>query len=107
MYKKAVEIDPNYFEAYLNLGYVTISPAIDQYNAANQIPTNKQKEYDAAVAKANAQFNLSKPYLLKASELNPKSVEALNNLKMYYLGTKDNVNANKIQKQIEGLNAKQ
>lgn len=106
MYKKAVEIDPNYFEAYLNLGYVTISPAIDQYNAANQIPTNKQKEYEAAVTKANNQFNLAKPYLLKATELNPKSVEALNNLKMYYLGTKDNAHANEVQKQIEALNAK-
>jgi hypothetical protein len=55
----------------LNLGYVIISPAIDAYNAANKLPTNQQKAYDAAMAKANAQFDLAKPYLLKAVELNP------------------------------------
>ena len=102
-YKKAIAIDPNYFEANLNLGYVLISPAIDEYNAANQLPASKQKEYDAAVAKAKADFNAAKPYLLKATELNPKSVDALNNLKTYYLGVQDNVNANATQKKIEAL----
>lgn len=102
-YKKAVAIDPNYFEANLNLGYVLISPAIDEYNAANQLPANKQKEYDAAIAKSKADFAAAKPYLLKAVELNPKSVDALNNLKTYYLGVQDNVNANATQKKIEAL----
>jgi len=104
-YKKAVVIDPNYFEANLNLGYVLINPAIDAYNAANQLPTNKQKEYEAAVAKANLQFDAAKPYLQKAVDLNPKSVDGLTNLKTYYLGKKDMTNANAIQKQIDALNA--
>ncbi|QQL51083.1 tetratricopeptide repeat protein [Mucilaginibacter ginkgonis] len=103
MYKKALELDPNYFEANLNMGYVTINPAIEMYNAANKLPANKQKEYDAAVAKAGAQFDLAKPYLLKAVELNPKSEDALRNLKTYYLGKKDNANATAIQKQIDAL----
>ena len=102
-YKKAIAIDPNYFEANLNLGYVLISPAIDEYNAANQLPASKQKEYDAAIAKSKADFNAAKPYLQKAVELNPKSVDALNNLKTYYLGVQDNVNANATQKKIEAL----
>ena len=102
-YKKALAIDPDYFEANLNLGYVTISPAIDEYNAANQLPASKQKEYDAAIAKSKADFNAAKPYLLKAVELNPKSIDALNNLKTYYLGVQDNVNANATQKKIEAL----
>jgi hypothetical protein len=103
MYKKALEIDPEFFEAALNMGYVTISPAIDMYNAANQIPGNKQKEYDAAIAKSKEQFELSKPYLLKSVELQPKSIDALNNLKMYYLGTKDTAHANEIQKRIDAV----
>jgi hypothetical protein len=104
MYKKALEIDPNYFEANLNLGYALISPAIDMYNAANQLPPSKQKEYDAALAKATAQFELAKPYLLKAVELNPKSKDALLNLKTYYLGIKDPADATATQKKIEALN---
>lgn len=103
LYKKAVEIDPNYFEAYLNLGYVSISPAIDLYNAANQLPPSQQKEYDAAIAKSKAQFDVAKPYILKALAINPKSIDALTNLKTYYLGTKDPAHATEIQKQIDAL----
>jgi len=103
MYKKALEIDPNYFEANLNIGYVIINPAIDDYNAANKLPANKQKEYDVAIAKAKAQFEAAKPYLLKAADLNPKSIDALTNLRTYYLGVKDDANANKIKAQIDAL----
>jgi hypothetical protein len=92
-YKKAIEIDANYFEANLNLGYVLMRPAIDTYNAANKLPASKQKEYDAAIAKSNAQFDLAKPYLQKAVELNPKSVDALSNLRNYYRGKTDPAHA--------------
>jgi hypothetical protein len=103
MYKKALEIDANYFEANLNLGYVLLSPAIDTYNAANQLPANKQKEFDAAVAKSNEMFDLAKPYLLKAVDIDPKSTDALENLKTYYLGKRDVTNANLIKAKIEAL----
>ncbi|MFB9844483.1 tetratricopeptide repeat protein [Mucilaginibacter ginsenosidivorans] len=102
-YKKAVAIDPNYFEAVLNLGYVTMAPAIDLYNGAQQIPVTQTKVYDAQMAKAKAQFDLAKPYLLKAVELNSSSLDALTNLKSYYLGTRDEANANAVQKKIEAL----
>lgn len=102
-YKKALEIDPNYYEANLNLGYVLMKPGIDTYNNAQQLPSTKQKEYDAAVAKAGTQLDLAKPYLLKAVELNPKSVDALTNLKTYYSGKHDLTNANDVQKKIDAL----
>jgi tetratricopeptide (TPR) repeat protein len=107
MYKKALEIDPNYFEANLNYGYVILNPAIDAYNAANKLPANKQKEYDAAIAKAKGQFEQAKPYLVKAVELQPKSIDALQNLRTYYLGVKDDANATKLKAQIEALPANQ
>ncbi|MEO8887099.1 MAG: hypothetical protein ABI367_13630 [Mucilaginibacter sp.] len=103
MYKKALAIDPNFFEANLNLGYSLISPAIDMYNAANQLPANKQKEYEAAIAKSNEQFDLAKPYLLKAVDLNPKSADALSNLKTYYRAKNDMTNATAIQKRLDEL----
>jgi tetratricopeptide (TPR) repeat protein len=103
MYKKALEVDPNYFEANLNMGYVIIAPAIDSYNAANKLPANQQKAYDAAMAKATAQFDQAKPYLLKAVELNPKSPDALNNLLTYYKGKKDDANIAKITAQLNAL----
>ena len=102
-YKKAVALDPNYFEAVLNLGYVTMAPAIDTYNDAQLLPVTATKAYDAAMAKAKAQFELAKPYLLKAVELNPQSSDALTNLKSYYMGTRDDANANATQKKIDAL----
>jgi tetratricopeptide (TPR) repeat protein len=103
MYTKALALDPNYFEANLNLGYVLLAPAIETFNAANKLPASKQKEYDAAIAKSGVQFDKAKPYLLKAVELNPKSAEALSNLATYYKGKKDDANAAKINKQIKDL----
>lgn len=109
-YKKALEIDPDYFEANLNLGYVLIRPAIDMYNAANKLPANKEKEYQAAILKSNAQFDVAKPFLQKAVDLNPKSVDALTNLRSYYRGYSDHAhaaeNASKatdLKKQIDAL----
>jgi hypothetical protein len=103
-YKKALEIDHNYFEAVLNLGYVSMAPAIDKYNAARFL--NDQKSYDAAMKNVNSQFEVAKPYLLKAVELKPDSPDALTNLKSYYLGIRDQDNANVVQKKIDALPVK-
>ena len=109
-YKKALEIDPDYFEANYNLGYSLMRPAIDEYNAANKLPASKQKEYEGMIVKANAQFDLAKPYLQKAVDINPKSVDALNNLRNYYRGKSDPAHkaeyaakAEELKKQIDAL----
>jgi len=105
-YQKALDIDPNYFEANLNLGYVIMSPAIDMFNAANKLPVSKQKEYTAAVAKSNALFSKAEPYILKATEVNPTSLEALSNLKTVYIGRKEDAKAAAVQKKIDALSKK-
>ncbi len=109
-FKQAVEIDPNYFDAEMNLGYVLMQPAIVSYNAANQLPVNQQKQYVAMRTKANEQFDVSKPYLLKAVELKPNSTDALSNLMNYYRGNSDPAHAAEykakaadLKKQIDAL----
>lgn len=114
MYKKAIEIDPDYFEANLNLGSVFMKPGIDLYNAANNLPSNaKQKDYDDLRYKADKQFNVALPYLLKAQAINPKSDLALTNLRNYYRGMYDpahtaenKVKADEIKKQLDSLGVK-
>jgi tetratricopeptide (TPR) repeat protein len=104
MYKKALEIDPEYYEANLNAGFALLSPGIDMYNYANNyLPPSKQKEYNAALAKSTAMVENAKPYLLKATALKPTSVDALRNLKNYYLVTKNTAEANETQKKIDAL----
>lgn len=100
MYKKAIEIDPSYFEATLNLGTIMLSPAIDLHNAAGDLPASKQKEYNAIQAKATALFNEAKPYVMKAAELNPKSKDALTNVRNYYVGVGDMTNASATTKKL-------
>ena len=109
-YKKAIEIDPEYFDANFNLGYTLIKPAIDDYNEAVKLPANKQKEYEAARQKADIQFNLAKPYLQKAVDINPKSADALTDLRNYYKGLYDPAHAKEntakaaeLKKQIDAL----
>ena len=106
MYKKAVELDPNYFDAVLNLGYVALNPAIDTYNAAQQLPQTKQKEFDAALAKAAQQFEAARPYLEKATQLDPKSVDAWTNLKTYYVGVQNAAKATEVTKKLAELEQK-
>jgi len=110
-YKKALAIDAEYFDANLNLGYVLMKPAIDLYNTANNLPSNAtQKQYDDLRAKADAQFDIAKPYLQKAVDLNPKSKDALFNLRNYYKGKYDKphaaenkAKADDLKKQIDAL----
>jgi len=109
-YKKALEIDPEYFDANLNLGYTLMKPAIETYNMAINLPANKQKDYEAMRLKADAQFDLAKPYLDKAVKLNPNSYDALSNLRNYYRGKFDpahaaenTAKAGDIKKQMDAL----
>ena len=102
-YKKAIEIDPNYFEATMNLGSVLLKPAIALFTAANKLPASKQKEYDDDMKKAKDLFEIAKPVLQKAVDLKPTSYDALFNLRMYYLAKNDAATAASIKKQLDAL----
>jgi tetratricopeptide (TPR) repeat protein len=108
-FQKALAIDPDYYEANLNIGFCYLNPGIDIFNKANTMPTSKtnpkasQAQYDALSKQAVGMFDQAKPYLEKAVALDPKSEDALLALKKVYLGKKDNVNANLIQKKLDAL----
>ncbi|WP_345951935.1 hypothetical protein ABDD95_10955 [Mucilaginibacter sp. PAMB04274] len=102
-YQKAVELDPNYFEANLNMGYILMTSAVDDYNAANKLPVAKQKEYNALSAKANAAADKAKPYLEKAVELKPDDLSALGNLRNYYIIKKNTVKTAEIKKRMDAI----
>ncbi|MGB4400464.1 MAG: tetratricopeptide repeat protein [Daejeonella sp.] len=102
-YLKAIAIDPSYADANINIGGVMLNKGIALYNEANKLPPTQQKEYDAAMKKASAEFDKAFPYLQKASELDPKSKIALENLKTYYLVKKDNAKVEELSKKIEAL----
>jgi len=102
-YLQAIAIDPEFADASINVGGVMLNKGIALYNEANKLPPSQQKEYDAAMKKASVEFDRAFPYLQKASELNPKSKIALENLKTYYLVKKDNAKVEELAKKIEAL----
>jgi len=83
-YKKAIAVDPNYADAYINLGGLVMNNGIELYNKANKLPASKNVEYNALKKQATMEFDRALPYLEKSVELSPKSSLALKNLRTYY-----------------------
>ncbi|MBE9660360.1 tetratricopeptide repeat protein [Mucilaginibacter myungsuensis] len=104
-YRKLLEIDPNDYDGLLNLGYVLNIPAIELYYAAPKIPIENAKEFAATEKKSAELFEIAKPFLLKAVEMKPNDVSALNNLRNYYIGTKNTAKATEIKQKIEAAKA--
>lgn len=102
-YRKSIEIDPSYTEAYINLGGVLLNKGIKTLNAANQLPQNKQKEYDDMVKVGNSEIEKALPYLEKSTSLDPKSRLAWENLKTYYLIKRNQAKVDEITAKLESL----
>lgn len=104
-YKKAIAIDPNYADAYINLSGLMMNKGIELYNTGNKLPQNKQKDYEEAMKVANAEFDKAFPYLEKATTLSPKSAMAWENLKTYYRVKKNQAKVDEITQKINSLGA--
>lgn len=84
-YKKAIEIDETYFDAYYNLGALYYNRAAEIIEWANaNIPINDVEAYNKEKAKADEKFNLSLPYLEKAYQLKPDDIDTITILKGLY-----------------------
>lgn len=91
-YNKCIEIDPEYSNAYYNLGAMYNNMAADIMEMANELPLDKVKEYDAEKAKSDALLEKALPYLEKSDELKPDDIDTLITLKLIY------TNMNKLDK---------
>ncbi|MBC8052734.1 MAG: hypothetical protein H7Y13_06690 [Sphingobacteriaceae bacterium] len=108
-YKKALAVDPNFFEANLNTGSVIMNNGIDMYNAANKkysgksLNATQHAEYKALQKKATAEFDRALPYLIKATELDPKSKIAWSSLKSYYKAKSNNAKVAEVDAKLSSL----
>ena len=83
-YKNIIEVHPDYYNAYYNLGALYYNKTRELDLAANDIPLNKPKEYEEAKAKANEMLKSSLPYFEKALEIEPGDKSTLQTLKEIY-----------------------
>lgn len=68
-FKKSLKLDSNNIDLYYSLGTLYFNHAVNIHNKANDIPYNKQKEYDIEIKKSNAEFLKALPYFEKAYQL--------------------------------------
>ncbi len=96
-YKKAIEIDPAYFDATYNLGVYYINRGNDFINQANKLPNSKEAnaKYNALKGKFDGEIAKAVPLLEKAHEINPKDKNTLVSLSELYVKT------NKLDKAAE------
>ncbi|MGM0550180.1 MAG: tetratricopeptide repeat protein [Bacteroidota bacterium] len=81
-YKKAIEINPELFEAQYNLGVIFYNDAVEASNEANEIKDNEA--YQKARAEVNKMFKEALPYIEKAHELQPEERSIMTTLKTLY-----------------------
>lgn len=83
-YLKAIEIKPDYFDAYYNLGALFFNKGVEVFDFSNSIPPDQFDAYEKAKAKYMEYWNKAIPYLEKASELTPNDLPTLQALKSLY-----------------------
>lgn len=101
-YRKALDINPDYLDANINLGGLILNKGIDHFNTTNNANL-EQAEYDAEIKKAYDIFDSALPFLEKAVELDDSSYLALTNLKKYYEIKEDDDKIAELQARIDAL----
>lgn len=102
-YLLALKIDPNFADASTNIGGIILNKGINLFNKANQLPPNQQKEYEAMIKLGEVELEKALPFLIKSSELDPKSRIALENLKTYYVIKRNQEKVTEITLKLENL----
>jgi tetratricopeptide (TPR) repeat protein len=82
MFLKTLELDPNDFSAYLQLGNIHIERIGKHYQEANDIQDNKQ--YSIAMDKVMQEYEGVLPYFERALELQPGNENTLTMLSRIY-----------------------
>jgi len=98
-YKKAIELNPELFEAHYNLGVLYFNEGVELTEEANQIKDNAK--YEKAKLKADEKFKEALPYIEKAHELRPEEPGILATLKTLYYRLKMNDKYEELSKKTE------
>jgi tetratricopeptide (TPR) repeat protein len=85
-YKRVIEIDPKYTDAYLNLSDIILKPDSKIVKDMNNlgVSAKDQKQYEVLKAERQKLFNKAMPVLEKAYELDPTNEVVKSNLKSVY-----------------------
>jgi tetratricopeptide (TPR) repeat protein len=85
-YKKAIEINPNFTNAYLNLAILKLDADKKMIEEMNKLGTSEKdnKRYEVLKKQRSDMFNSALPYLEKAFDLDPKNEDVATTLLNVY-----------------------
>ena len=85
-YKRAIEIKPDYVNAYLNLSILKLDGDKKFIDEMNKLGTSEKdnKRYEVLKKQRNENFTITLPYLEKAYELDPNNADVANTLLNVY-----------------------
>lgn len=100
-YNKAIEVDPEYFNAYFNIGALYYNKAVEMYEEANLI--ENLEAYNEAKAKADEALKLAIPPMEKAYEINPEERAPLETLQTVYYRLQMMEEYEEVKKKLEEM----
>ncbi|GAA4010654.1 tetratricopeptide repeat protein [Hymenobacter fastidiosus] len=101
-YKKAVEVEPNNFDAQFNLGVYNYNKAADLYTKASKMDlATYQKSGKKFEADGKKYFQDSLPYFEKALQLQPKDRAVLSSLQKAYVRLGRTADADRMNARLE------
>ncbi|MCK5536273.1 MAG: tetratricopeptide repeat protein [Bacteroidales bacterium] len=98
-YNRALEIEPDYFNAKFNLGALLYNKGAQIIKLADLIPTSDMKTYDSEMKKAKDIFAQALPYLEEAVIIEPENLAVLRVLSTVFakMGQYDKVKEIKVR----------
>jgi tetratricopeptide (TPR) repeat protein len=99
-YKKAIELDDNYVDAYYNLGALYYNQSITAKSVAGDYSGER---YDKEMKSANEMLKKAIPLLEKVLSLSPSDKSTLTVLKSLYFNLDDMDNYSRIKKKLDSL----
>ncbi len=102
-YMKALDLEPDLFDAIYNTGALYYNMAVANITAANELPLNKQKEYDGLKKEAEVNFNKALPYFDKALEVKSDDLNTLIALKEIHAQLGDMTKSKEYKERYEAL----
>lgn len=103
-YKKAIEIDPQYYDANFNLGAYFYNQAAEILSEANNMDLKEyQKRGKEIEDNAKVYFEKALPYLEKSRELKPDDEKVLTTLQTVYTRLGMDEKAEEVQTKLNGM----
>ena len=107
-YLKALEIKPDYADAYLNLAVIKLSPEKSLIDKMNKLGTSAadNKQYEIYKKQRQDIFKSAIPYLEKSVELSPENIDAARTLLNVYNALEITDKAKALKAKVKDLEAK-